>query len=464
VRPDGGIETGDVLLAKYQIESLLGKGGMGLVYRARHLQLHELVAIKVLRADVQLDPEAVTRFKREAQAAVRLKSEHVARIHDVGVFDDGSPYMVMEFLAGADLGSLVDTNGPTDVPTAIDLILQACDALAEAHAAGIVHRDVKPSNLFVSTRPDGTHVLKILDFGISKSATGTDLSLTQTASVLGTPAYMSPEQMRSARRVDARTDIWSLGTVLYELVEGRRPFRAETFSEMCVMAAVDPYDALVLAPELDPVIERCLAKAPEHRYQTIAELAAALAPFARDPNRAAHYVTRAQRMLGRSVIPAPVASPPLPRPPTSAPSLGGEPGTLSGETATRSRSRFGLIGVAVAIAAAAIAGVVIWKAQKQPVEEEEGQRYTMEAIPAPVVIDAGAPIIVVDAAPVIAIDADSIAAGSSSAKKPIRKAGTGVKKAGSAATTVKGSAAPPPPDAGSATKKCNVWESRTGCR
>lgn len=300
-RPEEGIQNGTVLLGKYRVDERIGRGGMGLVYRAHHLALDEQVAIKILRADVQLDEEAVQRFQREAQAAVRLKSEHVARISDVGTFDDGSPYMVMEFLAGADLGTIVDTNGPMHVGDAVDLILQACDALAEAHSLNIIHRDVKPSNLFVTTRPDGAPMVKILDFGISKSAHGTDLSLTQTASVLGTPAYMSPEQMRSARRVDGRTDIWSLGTVLYELVEGRRPFLAETFSEMCVMAAADPHEPMQSAPQLEQVIARCLAKTPEGRYPTMAELARDLAPFASDLQRAQFYVLRIHRVLGRAL-------------------------------------------------------------------------------------------------------------------------------------------------------------------
>src|SRR5262249_32494476 len=152
---------------------------------------------------------------REARAVVRLKSEHVARVTDVGTLEDEVPYVVMELLHGVDLGRLIDTQGAIPPGEAVDYVLQACEALAEAHAIGIVHRDVKPANLFVA-RIDGKNVLKVLDFGISKSVT-TDVELTQTQTVLGTPAYMSPEQMRSARSVDRRTDIWSIGSVLYEL-------------------------------------------------------------------------------------------------------------------------------------------------------------------------------------------------------------------------------------------------------
>jgi hypothetical protein len=295
---EGGIPTGTVIDGKYRVEGVVGRGGMGTVYRAQHMALHEPVAIKILRRDAASDPEIVTRFMREGQLAVKLRSEHVARIHDISQTEDGLPYMVMELLQGADLGQLVEQNGPMYAPIAVDLLLHGCDAIAEAHSLGIVHRDVKPTNLYVSFRPDQTAIVKVLDFGISKSASGTDLSLTQTQSMLGTPAYMSPEQMRSARDVDQRTDIWSLGTVLYELVEARRPFEAESFSEMCVMVAVDPPRPLMNAPELTDVIMRCLAKSPAQRYENVAELMADLVPFANNPDAARHFLTRARRVLG----------------------------------------------------------------------------------------------------------------------------------------------------------------------
>ena len=290
-----------MLVGKYRIESVLGRGGMGMVYRAQHLALGEDVAIKVLRRDVSLDEDTVMRFRREAQSAVKLKSEHVARIQDVGVCEDGLPFMVMEFLQGADLGQMVDTHGAMSIPVAVDLLLQGCDAIVEAHSLGIVHRDLKPSNLFVSFRPDQSAIVKVLDFGISKSANGSDMSLTQTQSMLGTPAYMSPEQMRSARSVDGRTDIWSLGTVLYELVEARRPFEAESFSEMCVMVAVDAPARMTLGTEVEPIIARCLAKNPQDRYPHVAELMRDLAPFAGNYEAANHYVKRAYRTLGLGV-------------------------------------------------------------------------------------------------------------------------------------------------------------------
>ena len=276
---------------------------MGVVAECTHLALNERVALKMLRHDVLLDHDAVQRFVREAQAAVKLKSEYVARVSDVGTFENGTPYMVMEFLEGHDLGELLRQRGVLPVAWACELVLQTAEGLAEAHSLGIVHRDVKPTNLFVTWRPDGSALIKVLDFGISKAPMGTDMQLTQTQSLLGTPAYMSPEQMRSARGVDSRSDIWSLGTVLYEILEGRRPFEAESFSEMCVKVAVDAPNPMVnTPPQLQQVILRCLAKAPEQRYPNMCELARDLVPFVADQHSASVLVERMRRMLQRSQV------------------------------------------------------------------------------------------------------------------------------------------------------------------
>ncbi|HEY1555748.1 MAG TPA: serine/threonine-protein kinase [Kofleriaceae bacterium] len=298
---EAGVSVGQVFLGKYRVDGILGHGGMGVVAECTHLALNERVAIKMLRQDVLMDQDAVSRFVREAQAAVKLKSEYVAKVHDVGTFENGVPYMAMEFLEGYDLGQLLEQRGVLPAPWAVELVVQTCEALAEAHSLSIVHRDVKPTNLFVTWRPDGSSLVKVLDFGISKSPMGTDMQLTQTQSLLGTPSYMSPEQMRSARLVDSRTDIWSLGTVLYEVLEGRRPFEAESFSEMCVKVAVDPPAPMINTPPgLQPVILRCLSKAPEQRYATVGELAHDLAPFSQDPHGANVMVERMTRMMRRS--------------------------------------------------------------------------------------------------------------------------------------------------------------------
>ncbi len=295
-----GIVVGTVFQEKYRVDSILGQGGMGVVAACTHLQLNERVAIKMLRKDVLLDEEAIERFTREARAAAKLKSEYVARVTDTGLFD-GVPYMVMEFLEGLDLGQLLEQRGTLPIPWACELTLQTAEALAEAHSLGIVHRDVKPTNLFVTWRPDGSAIVKVLDFGISKTSAGTDMQLTQTQSLLGTPAYMSPEQMRSARLVDSRSDIWSLGSVLYELIEGRRPFEADSFSEMCVKVAVDAPSPMTLAPPaLQHVIMKCLAKGPEQRYASMADLGADLVQFVQDQHQGQKLVERMGRVLRRS--------------------------------------------------------------------------------------------------------------------------------------------------------------------
>jgi serine/threonine protein kinase len=279
---------GDVIAGKYRVEQMLGRGGMGYVVSALHTQLDQRVAVKFMVPELCEHPEAVARFLREARAAVRIHGEHVARVLDVGTLDDGTPYMVMEFLSGRDLASELEERQQLSVPVAVNYILQACEALAEAHAHGIVHRDLKPANLFLTHRPDGSALIKVLDFGISKAMTDPSAlvaeSLTASQSLIGSPYYMSPEQVRRPKLVDRRSDIWALGVILYELLSGDRPFGGDT--PMSVLAAVvsDPAPALrVRRPEtpgeLEQVILTCLEKDPTHRFPSVAELAQALALF-----------------------------------------------------------------------------------------------------------------------------------------------------------------------------------------
>ena len=235
---DAGSGLGEIFVDKYRVDAILGHGGMGVVALCTHLALNEQVAIKMLRRDVLDDADAVERFMREAQAASKLKSEYVARVTDVGRSEANVPYMVMEYLAGHDLDELLEERGTIQQPLAVELTLQACEALAEAHSLGIVHRDIKPANFFLTRGSDGAPLLKVLDFGISKAPT-TGSNLTATQSVMGTPAYMSPEQMRSSRDVDNRSDIWSLGIVLYELLQGAPPFGGDTFSSMVIKVVTD---------------------------------------------------------------------------------------------------------------------------------------------------------------------------------------------------------------------------------
>lgn len=281
---------GELIAGKYTIDRILATGGMGVVVAAKHIRLDQRVAIKFLLPEMLDREELVARFLREAQATVGLHGEHAVRVYDVGTLETGSPYLVMELLRGNDLDEELEVRGPLDVEEAVDYTLQACEAIAEAHRVGIVHRDIKPSNLFLARRPDGSRIVKVVDFGISKlladeAQRGMNNKLTTTTAMLGSPQYMSPEQVRSARDVDGRTDIWSLGCVLYEMLANVPPFSAETVSAVSAMIVADkpvPLKSLRgdAPPELCKVIMRCLEKNRERRYRTVAALAEALAPFA----------------------------------------------------------------------------------------------------------------------------------------------------------------------------------------
>jgi serine/threonine-protein kinase len=283
---------------------------MGVVVSAMHLQLDERVAIKFLLPGALHNQEAVTRFAREARAAVKIKSEHVARVSDVGTLETGAPYMVMEFLQGRDLSAVLQASGPLPVSDAAEHVLQACEALAEAHALGIVHRDLKPANLFLASRADGSPCVKVLDFGISKltsaSSSGADFGMTKTHAIMGSPLYMSPEQMSSTRTVDARADIWAVGAILYELVTGGVPFEATTMPQLCGMILQEaPVMPRARRPDLPPsfeaVILRCLEKDRARRFQNVAELAVALAPFApRNGTRSAQRISKILSAAGLS--------------------------------------------------------------------------------------------------------------------------------------------------------------------
>ncbi len=297
-----GVGEGDILAGKYRIEQVLGSGGMGVVVAARHLELDERVAIKFLLPEALSNPEVVARFAREARAAVRIKNEHVARITDVGRLESGVPYIIMEYLEGSDLQSLLEKRGALPLDQALDFILQACEAIAAAHALGIVHRDLKPANLFLVRLGDGSSSIKVLDFGISKISAMSEPApaITHTQTLLGSPLYMPPEQMRSARNADARSDIWSLGILLYELVAGKPPFSGSTVAEVLtqVLDAAPPNLSTrvpSVPPALAAVVERCLQKDPARRFADVAELANALLPFA--PVQSHASVQRIVRVL-----------------------------------------------------------------------------------------------------------------------------------------------------------------------
>ena len=292
---------------KYVVEGVIGRGGMGTVYQARHARLGHLVAIKALGEELRVHPELVKRFEREARAASALSSPHAVRVHDIDQAEDGTPFFVMEMLQGRDLANLVENDGPQPIERAIRWLVEACDAIAEAHRLGIVHRDIKPSNLLLCDSGS----IKVLDFGIAKRIVPEqqDAALTAGFVPLGTPAYMSPEQIRCAKDVDARTDIWSLGVTLYELVTGRPPYDHEV-PQACIAAIIadpipDPRCFAAIPDDLARVINKTLAKDPAGRYQSVDELVLALAPFIEDMPHSEQtpswkVITGARRQMAKS--------------------------------------------------------------------------------------------------------------------------------------------------------------------
>ncbi|WP_394841625.1 serine/threonine protein kinase [Pendulispora brunnea] len=283
------LQEGELFLDKYRIERLIGKGGMGAVYAAVDTDLARRVAIKVLLAKIANMPQAVTRFINEGRAAARIEGEHVARVFAAGHTPNGLAYMVLEYLDGMDLAGVLRERPRLPIGEAVDIVLETLEAVAEAHRHGIVHRDLKPGNLFLARKSNGQTIVKVLDFGISKAtnplAEAGDHALTSTKATLGSPLYMSPEQLRSAKNVDRRSDIWSIGVILYEMLTGTLPFRGEALGEL--FAAILEQNPAPIAhyrpdvpQELQQVIYACLQRDPQHRFPEASHLAQALAPFA----------------------------------------------------------------------------------------------------------------------------------------------------------------------------------------
>jgi serine/threonine-protein kinase len=443
---------------------------------ATHVTLEERVAIKFLLPDALANQETVARFLREARAAVRIKSEHVARVTDVGTLENGAPYMIMEYLDGSDLAVHTQRRGALPIEDAVEYVLQACEAIAEAHALGIVHRDLKPANLFVATRADGTPSVKVLDFGISKvsgvgASSGSDLGMTKTTTIMGSPLYMSPEQMASTRDVDARTDIWALGAILYELLTGRVPFQADTITQLCAMILQQPPPPLRNqrpdAPEgLQQIIQRCLAKDRNQRYQNIAEFASALTPYA--PRRARISIERVGRVIDGAGLGSSRPHMEDMLPPSTAYS-GATGAAWSGSGSSTKRSHGAVIAVAIVallgVAGAAVAAVVLLRSPKP--EATPGPTTTATtASPQPKTENAAAttpPVVtpspVPEAAPTAAPEARSKAAKTAAAKpgaggKPVKGVAT------TAAAVAPPAPSPPPADAPKPAKAPDLYNDR----
>jgi serine/threonine-protein kinase len=407
---------------------------------ATHLQLGQLFALKFLLPHMCQHGEAVARFAREARAAVQIQSEHVARVTDVGTLESGAPYMVMEYLQGSDLAEVLRLRGPLPVAEAVGFMLQACEAIAEAHALGIVHRDLKPANMFLTQRRDGSPLVKVLDFGISKALqetlSGSAPSVTSTSAIMGSPLYMSPEQVRSSKTVDARSDVWALGVILQELLTGAPTYEAETASALMAMIAADPPMPLRQrrpdAPALlEAAILRCLEKNRDQRMPNVAELARAIAPFGAGNARAS--VERISRVLGEAA--SPPSTPLLSYEPGSAVVPGGATSGAWGQTQSRPRSKAPLVALlGLLLGGLGVAGALVWRSRSAlPVpalEEHAGTAPSLKSEPvtlAPAPGQTTGALAATPATPVTSATALSAAAVPSALPAPVDSASSKVK-------------------------------------
>jgi serine/threonine-protein kinase len=410
-RPVADVKPGMVIGGKYRVEREIGRGGFGLVFRAVHLQLQQVVAIKILTEgegnDVDWNQDA-QRFQREAQATAALRGEHVVRILDVDALETGAPYIVMEYLEGQTLHHVTHARGPLSVREAVDIAIQMCAALAEAHSAGIVHRDLKPANVFLAQMPAGGNVVKVLDFGVSKVGGGSMSSdgLTRTGAVIGTVAYMAPEQMLDAKRVDGRADLWSVGQILYEALTKQTPFgpqAAPTLVNAILTKPPTPITSLRpdVPPQLDAILMRCFEKEAGRRFQTASELGTALAELATPASRPAlEYLYRAPPPSGAA---APGPNPPsrLSRHTNPVPIQVAKPSSIVPLVAT----------FAIGTVALGLFALFVFV-------KSEGRGSTPTSVPAPSFPPAPPIPVSVVAAPASAPIASASAAPAQSAKKP----------------------------------------------
>jgi serine/threonine protein kinase/TPR repeat protein len=390
VPPSKSPELGDVILDKYELTRIIGEGGMGTVFAARHRGFDQLVALKFLKPTLLDNLEVVERFTREARAARRIQSDHVARVDDVDSAG-GVPFIVMEYLTGSDLARILADRGQLPITESADLLMQACEAIAEAHTLGIVHRDLKPANLFVTRARDGLPFVKVLDFGISKSTGASDPSVTANEAFLGSPGYMSPEQITSAGDVDLRSDVWSLGVILYEMLTGARPFTGET--SLAISSAITrgkyprPSDTRpAISRELEGLIADTLKVEPDERIRTVQDFAKRLARFGTDA--ATFSLGRITRLAsganGEPEPPPPAAPKPPPKDAAETPTDAGV-GTTTGAAplAETMPGRSAWRRVVVIGALAAAAGIAALAPRLRPATRASSEPATPVASAAP---------------------------------------------------------------------------------
>jgi eukaryotic-like serine/threonine-protein kinase len=427
---------GEIINDKYRVERLLGVGGMGAVAQATHLLRKAPVALKFMTPEIAARGSYVERFINEAVAASRIDSEHVVKIFDVAQLPDGTPFLVMEYLEGMDLAEVLAQDGDpglASVPRCIHFAVQILRGLQLAHDAGIIHRDMKPSNCFVIEREGEADFVKVFDFGISKLQQADDVKLTQTNSLLGTPLYMAPEQARSAKLVDHRTDLYAVGVILYELLTGKPPFYSEdSFAALMIMIATDEAVALTelrpdIPPQLAAVVHRAFARDPNDRYQSAFELSEALAPWCDDRSHA--VIDAARRRAARVTgLPATLLSPgqstPAEAPTAASPATSAWPpkteavdpnpqtshaglSTTAAEPApparTASRAIYGLAAVALVAVAVVVSVFAFRSAGNEPSSLSDLSAVEADPATSPPVADrpaeTSAPVVVVDEEP-----------------------------------------------------------------
>ncbi|WP_437282837.1 protein kinase [Sorangium sp. So ce375] len=380
--------VGEIIDGKYRIIRLLGQGGMGAVFEGENVRIRRRVAIKLLHANISSQAESVARFEREAQAAARIGSDHICEVLDLGVLPDGTRYMVMEYLEGETLGAKIERMGRLGPEITVPIMMQVLEALGAAHAAGIIHRDLKPDNIFVIPSKAGlSNFVKVLDFGVSKFSqlAGSEMSMTRTGAVVGTPYYMSPEQARGSSPVDQRTDIYAMGVLLFQATTGQVPFDAATFNELLFKIVLEPAPLpQQLVPDLDAefsgIIQKAMAREPGGRFQSCAEFKNALLAWAAARPSLALLTTGRTSFPRLSLPSQPETTPSAPTRPEpawssqsgpAAPGMGQTPqltanswGASSGVTgrSTRPPSRMPLLAAIAGVASLFGAGVAVWLA------------------------------------------------------------------------------------------------------